>query len=149
MKNVIVILLSSCKTKTLALKTFDNEKKKYIWSLPNMELHWDVTQPKLPGKKAFQKLFEMFTFGLVLFEEKTVKKLHLPSTNQAFIYVCKEGFELENIIKVFENTKKHFINVNIIKLEFLNVKDFSNVQSYSKCHYESIEAIQYFLDCLI
>jgi hypothetical protein len=148
MKNVLCILLSSCKTKVLVLKTYDNIKKKYVWSLPNMDLHWDVTLPKVPGKKAFQKLFEMFTFGLVLFEEKKVKKLHLPSKNQVFIHTCNEEIMIENLKKVFESTKKHFINVNIIKLEFFNIHEFSNVQAFSQYHYESIEAIQYFLDCL-
>lgn len=145
MKNVLVLLFTFCKTKVLVLKTFDTMKKKYLWSLPNMDLHWDVTLPKMAGKKGFQKLFETFTFGLVPYNENSVKKMNLPSKNQAFIQVCNEESP-ENIIKVFENTKKHFIDVNIIKLDFLNIQEFSNVQAYSQFHFESIEALQFFFD---
>lgn len=148
MKNVVAIILSFCKTKVLTLQSLDGKRGKMCWSLPNMDIHWDVKLPKLSGKKGFEVLFNTFTFGLIEYEENILKKLTLPSKNQAYIYVCKEEKDEDNIKKVFENIKKKFIDLDIKKLNFINLNEFKKVYAFSMYHYESIEAIQYFLDCI-
>jgi hypothetical protein len=143
MKNVLVVIQNKDTKEILMLKTFDDEKQKYIWSLPNVRFHWNVQLPKKSGKLGAEHLYRTFTFGICkeLFLKENKKHL-LPSKN--IMYYIEVSNECEKIPCIFESIQKNNnFKFNIIKLNFKKFEECLDVGAFSEYHYETIECLQF------
>lgn len=143
MKNVLVVIQNQETGDVVMIKTFDDEKQKYIWSLPNLRFHWNVTEPKKSGKIAAQILYKTFSFGICkedFLSNNT--KYGLPSKNIAYkIQVTNEISKIEDIfnsLKLNNNFK-----FDIIKMNLQNFKTCLDVKAFSEYHFETIECMQF------
>jgi hypothetical protein len=147
MKNVLLLVQTKINQKVLMIKTFDQEKHKYVWSLPNVKFHWNVQNPLKSGKLAGNDLFNTFTFGICnenFLNEN--KKFLLPSGNIVYkIQIMDENAEkIPNIFKSLKSNNN--IKLDITKLEFQNFNYCLHVKAFSNYHYETIEAVQFIVE---
>lgn len=147
MKNVLLLIQTKINKNVLMIKTFDNEKNKYVWSIPNVKFHWNVKNPVKSGKMAGNDLFKTFTFGICTenFLNEN-KKYTLPSGNIVYeIKILDENSEkIPNIFKSLKINNNN-LKLDITKIELQNFEVCLNVKAFSKYHYETIEAIQYII----